>query len=91
MLDQAVTRFTLRDMMERSESEEQLDQVQLMTLHASKGLEFAYIFLVGMLPYQSSVDENSIDKERRLAYLCRYYPCAKGINLYHVSQAVSIR
>ena len=35
-----VTRFTLRDMMERGESDEELDQVQLMTLHASKGLEF---------------------------------------------------
>ncbi|WP_337246780.1 3'-5' exonuclease, partial [Klebsiella pneumoniae] len=37
-LTQVVTRFTLRDMMERGESEEELDQVQLMTLHASKGL-----------------------------------------------------
>ncbi|KMR62811.1 hypothetical protein EY01_15765, partial [Staphylococcus aureus] len=36
-LTQVVTRFTLRDMMERGESEEELDQVQLMTLHASKG------------------------------------------------------
>ena len=39
-----MTRFTLRDMMERGESEEELDQVQLMTLHASKGLEFPYVF-----------------------------------------------
>lgn len=47
-LTQVVTRFTLRDMMERGESEEELDQVQLMTLHASKGLEFPYVFMVGM-------------------------------------------
>jgi ATP-dependent DNA helicase Rep len=72
-LAQVVTRLTLRDMMERSEDEDNSDQVQLMTLHASKGLEFPFVFMIGMeeglLPHQSSIDENNIEEERRLAYV----------------------
>ncbi|WP_143422914.1 3'-5' exonuclease, partial [Gilliamella apicola] len=72
-LEQAVARFTLRDMLERNENEEDLDQVQLMTLHASKGLEFPYVYLIGMseglLPHQTSIDEDNIEEERRLAYV----------------------
>lgn len=72
-LTEVVNRLILRDMMERSEDEEDADQVQLMTLHASKGLEFPYVFMVGMeegvLPHQSSIDEDNIEEERRLTYV----------------------
>ncbi len=72
-LPQIVTRLTLRDMMERNEDEDFADQVQLMTLHASKGLEFPYVFLIGMeeglLPHQTSIDEGNVEEERRLAYV----------------------
>jgi len=49
------------------------DQVRLMTLHASKGLEFEHVFLIGvedgMLPSQMALDENQEDEERRLFYV----------------------
>lgn len=72
-LTEVVNRLILRDMMERGEDDGEGDQVQLMTLHASKGLEFPIVFLVGMeeglLPHQSSVDEDNVEEERRLAYV----------------------
>lgn len=71
--EQAVAKLCLRDMLSRNEEEEQGDQVQLMTLHASKGLEFPHVFMVGMeegiLPHQSSIDDNMVEEERRLAYV----------------------
>ena len=72
-LNQIVTRLTLRDMLERGEEEDDSDQVQLMTLHASKGLEFPHVFLIGMeegiLPHQTSIEEDNVEEERRLAYV----------------------
>ncbi|MDE3954260.1 DNA helicase Rep [Glaesserella parasuis] len=72
-LNQVVTNLTLRDMMERGEDDDESDQVQLMTLHASKGLEFPHVFLIGMeegiLPHQTSIDEDNVEEERHLAYV----------------------
>ncbi|MYM63848.1 DNA helicase Rep [Pseudomaricurvus sp. HS19] len=73
-LESAISKLLLRDMLERqSEAEEEPDQVQMMTLHASKGLEFPYVFLVGVeediLPHRSSIEEDNVEEERRLAYV----------------------
>ncbi|UGA54841.1 DNA helicase Rep [Vibrio sp. VB16] len=72
-LKEVVLRLTLRDMMERGEDADDADQVQLMTLHASKGLEFPFVYLMGaeegILPHQTSIDEENVEEERRLAYV----------------------
>lgn len=72
-LEQVVARLALRDMLSRQDNEDDGDQVQLMTLHASKGLEFPYVFMMGMeeglLPHQASIDNDDIEEERRLAYV----------------------
>jgi ATP-dependent DNA helicase Rep len=73
-IEEAIAKLVLRDMLERQQEEEAgAEGVQMMTLHASKGLEFPYVFIMGMeeeiLPHRSSIETDSVEEERRLAYV----------------------
>nr|WP_207060885.1 DNA helicase Rep [Motiliproteus sp. SC1-56] len=72
-IDNAVARLVLLDMLEQQEEEDDSDRVQLMTLHASKGLEYPHVYLMGMeeelLPHRNSIEDDFVEEERRLAYV----------------------
>ena len=70
-LEDIVASVSLMDLLDDDEPDR--DQVSLMTLHASKGLEFPYVSIVGLeeeiLPHRSSIEEDMVEEERRLLYV----------------------
>ncbi|MGK2914782.1 MAG: UvrD-helicase domain-containing protein [Porticoccaceae bacterium] len=72
-IEDAIAKLVLRDLLDRQEEESADDRVQLMTLHAAKGLEFPHVFLIGMeediLPHRNSIESGNLEEERRLAYV----------------------
>ncbi|HFD80650.1 MAG TPA: ATP-dependent DNA helicase Rep [Gammaproteobacteria bacterium] len=71
-LAEMVNRIALLDRLDRDD-QGNADCVRLMTFHAAKGLEFPHVFMVGveenLLPHRSSVEQDDLDEERRLAYV----------------------
>jgi len=61
------------DMMETDETDK-TNIVTMMTIHSAKGLEFPFVFIVGMeegyMPHQRSINaEDDVEEERRLCYV----------------------
>ncbi len=60
---------------DQDELKEERNQVRLMTVHAAKGLEFPYVFIIGLeeglFPYEREDDnkKDSLEEERRLMYV----------------------
>jgi len=77
-LESWVQRLALADARDNSDagSEEAADTVTIMTLHASKGLEYPSVFLIGfeegLLPHARSLEaggDGDVEEERRLVYV----------------------
>lgn len=72
-VESVIGKLVLMDLLEQQQEEDDTDRVQLMTLHASKGLEFPYVFMMGLeeeiLPHRNSIEEDNIEEERRLMYV----------------------
>ncbi len=65
--------IALMTLLEGREKDKQQDAVQLSTLHAAKGLEYPHVFLIGceegILPHNESIDQGTVEEERRLMYV----------------------
>ncbi|EMM5288649.1 DNA helicase Rep [Acinetobacter baumannii] len=72
-IESVIRKLVLLDMLEQQQEEEDTDKVNLLTLHAAKGLEFPYVYIMGLeeelLPHKNSIAAETIEEERRLMYV----------------------
>lgn len=72
-IDTIIRKLVLLDMLEQQQEEENTNKVNLMTLHAAKGLEFDFVYIMGleeeMLPHRNSILSETVEEERRLMYV----------------------
>ncbi len=65
--------YSLMDDNDRTDEEDDRDAPVMTTVHASKGLEYPVVFVVGMeqnlFPHERSIAEGNEDEERRLFYV----------------------
>ncbi|WP_192485029.1 MULTISPECIES: UvrD-helicase domain-containing protein [Cysteiniphilum] len=70
---ETINRMLLLDIIDREQEQKEDEKVQILTVHASKGLEYPHVYVMGveegLLPHQQSIDDDFIEEERRLAYV----------------------
>ncbi|WEV48409.1 UvrD-helicase domain-containing protein [Acinetobacter sp. ESL0695] len=72
-IESVIRKMVLLDLLEQQQEEEDTDKVNLLTLHAAKGLEFPFVYIMGLeeelLPHKNSIVADTIEEERRLMYV----------------------
>ncbi|MGJ8526109.1 ATP-dependent DNA helicase Rep [Halomonadaceae bacterium LMG 33818] len=72
-VEAAISRLVLRDILDQQAEEDDTDRVQLLTMHASKGLEYPHVYIMGLeedlLPHRNAIESGTVEEERRLAYV----------------------
>ncbi|NLZ80193.1 MAG: ATP-dependent helicase [Clostridiales bacterium] len=71
------------------EKAQNMNRVELATLHSSKGLEYKIVFIIdvneGIIPYQKALLEEDIEEERRMFYVGMTRAKEK-LHIYHVKE-----